>query len=1443
MSLVNFLSTQHAQVDLCADVNEALAAIILRDPTLDIRLLGVHEVCRLAHTAVVADTDLGAVTSSIRPSHHPLSVISSELILAIGNRVSSKNKKEHKDAVTGLAKIYHRHYLRRKLKYVQEGGDDVSIDEILEVWRDLKPEEEEKLAWIPQRIFECVSYPDNSDPEMRNRVYQIVDDILLGTTKKDSSSGGSALSPTSRAVGLALILESVKEKENAYKWMCALFSQRSRLQKALREYLDARSKARECETGSPEAFVADREAMEKLELVASYSAPLGETSNKGDLESILKKVHCAKDKHIFRVLSTISSPTHSPSSRLRAFDELPKRTKGLGNVAQSWIKTLARRCAMGAFLNSESIEHCIILSQECFEADNCKASALFLDCIKMATSIFPSLGSTKNGFQNLVEFFDASRTTSKSASMKRDMGKYGVVTTLSEILARCGTASRPLLAATKKSSVDGGHTFNSEDKNSSYNTLREQLLRLCTHDGTPEQARNSVYTISSMIKPQSELGGSIASRACNEKTEFEPLLKALVNPCRLVIPDDSTNPKTRERIVSILSAIAAIAECAPYAFNECGEGHKLGWGERALAFALDKVLLGKSARLNSSVDEEESSDPDSDDELSPVKGRRSTNSVNKGVSHSKKADEVSVHCQMLCGAMEVLVSHIRSTVVISRIKSSECGAPTLKTPSPDHIIQVFSTLTKIIEEGISHSSVNGRYCKTAKDQAELRRSAAVNLLRLCDSNLQLEVKYLTPRMWHILSSALADKDKLISSSVMEELLAMYTGSGKFRANNSTPMAPSLRFVSLVTLCADSDGHGGQHSVVGKKVKSAATALIKHLRATSQVVQAQCRQQGRTAEKNFENRLKLFLMPEYSVPYALHLLAFRQDTANAAGALVGESKYASDEEDELMEGEENKMVHDQEACQKMLKQRLKWLFDPLIQSLGAGADNVRVVLCPVAIFNTLISFVCSSRNSFFFCVQVSFLMRMIDLIGKHPPINVLKTSTSSMSSLEMSLNEDNDDLDCNDTEKKNFMLRMKIICQFAREVLLSHVKKDVNLTVYPGSIQFPGDLYSRRRPSSTSPINAHAYDSDESSHKRAKKPKKSISHYVKKSLDDMPLSDTDQSDDEDRFEVEDMSPEKKDCMGDDSYEHSQSFSPVDQKLEESSSNKPKKSNISLHIKKSHNEMHLSEIDQSDDVDKLENEKRSPELQDESPSGDTYEHSPSFSSSASTPHSGNDGFDNNFGDMSPISPSDSPAVVVSKGVNKRVSMQAKKLKAVGGKRKSKAIDVFDEFPTPAINAGDDSNLPRDEAVNSTKKLKSTPRSSESGNLKKTKATPVSLPKSVMVNVTNSTTTSSRSGSATTASKKKAAKAKVVKSADKDDSFDFSDSPVKSKSTGRLGKKSSSAALPVKAAPARKTKAPAKPKVAGGKKSPSTTSEASSGTLPAYRAERRGPRTTRA
>ena len=42
-------------------------------------------------------------------------------------------------------------------------------------------------------------------------------------------------------------------------------------------------------------------------------------------------------------------------------------------------------------------------------------------------------------------------------------------------------------------------------------------------------------------------------------------------------------------------------------------------------------------------------------------------------------------------------------------------------------------------------------------------------------------------------------------------------------------------------------------------------------------------------------------------------------------------------------------------------------------------------------------------------------------------------------------------------------KLRIICSSAREVLLSYVKKDVNLATYPGGIQLPASLFQRKPP--------------------------------------------------------------------------------------------------------------------------------------------------------------------------------------------------------------------------------------------------------------------------------------------------------------------------------------------------------------------------------------------
>ena len=476
--------------------------------------------------------------------------------------------------------------------------------------------------------------------------------------------------------------------------------------------------------------------------------------------------------------------------------------------------------------------------------------------------------------------------------------------------------------------------------------------------------------------------------------------------------------------------------------------------------------------------------------------------------------------------------------------------------------------------------------------------------------------------------------------------------------------------------------------------------------------------------------------------------------------------------------------------------------------------------------------------------------MVELIGKHPPVNVLRSSVD-VSALGMSDDEDEADIYGNDVDEKEAMARMKIICQFAREVLLSHVKSDHNLTVYrkwdvsswcffvqmicknlhtfillsssfliAGSISFPATLFSRRL--STSPVPRKYEDSAV----KKRRPKKSIGDYVKaKQKDEEGMSENEEPEEDD----------------------------------EDSSKKSE-----------------SEDDKSVDDEKSEDSIR------EQKKDETFERSPSPSASASPFSNDNDGggdFANDFGDVSPISKAaESPVVDSSapKGRTKKrsstVSTKAKakptkqsKTSSKNSSSKKRKIDVFDEFLSPETDGGDSdaaSESPVRGKSNSLakKSRKSTPSTKTTSAKKKARgATPVSIPKQIRLKSidpnsasSGSTAPSKRKGAAT--KKKQVAAKKVKKSAvavEKKDALDFSDSPVKPKASaaGRSRKKSSAKKAPAKKATKTKVSVGgSKAKVAAGKRSsggrgktqvsassPSTTSEASSKASPRRSARR--------
>jgi len=1087
--LVLVLGQKWREEGLCEEATEALVGVVRGDPCVDVRLAGIHQICDLVHSQKVGGGEKGGDGDG--------GLIAGCLLRAVGNRVSSKHKTERRNAVTGLAHIFYRRYILDKLKTVQCGGDDCDITVIMNAInetcsfgftldsKDSKASSgggstvhddkelhlndgNDKYKFIPRLVFESACFPDATDPEMRNRVIQIVDDVLLGsgnanTNNKEEGIKREPLTLTSRAVGLAIIMNSLQmfdkkgtpgtDNSNAFKWMRSLLCQRAHLQHAVSSYVKARSATERCTQGSEERMTADASAIQKLELVASLSAPLSQNLTPGsspdDLPTVLNKFHTARDKHIFRLLASISLPNHSPQARVRVFEELPKRTNRLGVSTASWTKCLARRTAMGNYVNVEIITHCILLAQEAFRDGDFPVAMVFLNCVKMAVAIFPILGGNKECFGTLVELFSECRG-SRTAELKKEIEKSGIVTVLSGILATAASARGVRVNKAAISSKTSSVRDVGLDPD-----LQSELIRLCTKDGTPEQARHAIFTLAALAKKDAD---KTAPDCVDEKEKaiFMQVLKSLTSPSRLSI---STDIKDNSKLLCALTTLTAIVECAPSIFCS-GTRH-----ERAIRFTLETVLLGRGHATDGAgesgsdieaLDEEEECDrSESGNDLDPHVSSSRRRSSMKGFGKSGNVMNdlstiLSSPCRRACAAIDFLVGHIRSTIIYSNQPAqSKSGRGDIKLPSSQHILSVFNILINIIQDsGLPPSSRDRRECKGTKERAALRESATLNLLRLCDSRLKLESKYLSTKMWHILGGCFLDEEKSVRGSIMNELSMMLKGTGKYR-DGFLGTAPSLRFLALTALCADNDQHAqghlllngyaanvGRHSI---NIKSAALTCISSLRQTCEATSVQCRAISRKAERNFDNKLKMKLMPEFALPFAFHILAFRPETPSA-GDLSSTKKG--------LENNENKGESraNEEGQHKMLQKRLRWLLEPLVQSLGESADNI------------------------------SFLLRQAEILGnKYMPIESSQTVYTSpaisspndspdklsLSPLELAptpikTHESPHSSKCDELSTS----KLKIICTTARQVLLKFVKKDVNLTPYPGAMQIPRHLYAR-----------------------------------------------------------------------------------------------------------------------------------------------------------------------------------------------------------------------------------------------------------------------------------------------------------------------------------------------------------------------------------------------
>jgi len=96
-----------------------------------------------------------------------------------------------------------------------------------------------------------------------------------------------------------------------------------------------------------------------------------------------------------------------------------------------------------------------------------------------------------------------------------------------------------------------------------------------------------------------------------------------------------------------------------------------------------------------------------------------------------------------------------------------------------------------------------------------------------------------------------------------------------------------------------------------------------MRVTCDTCMLQCKSRGTVGENMYEMKYKPLLMPEFSLSFAIHLLALRKETPK--------SKKASNDKGEI------------DGAYKMLYKRLKWLLEPLVSSVGDHAGNISFLM--------------------------------------------------------------------------------------------------------------------------------------------------------------------------------------------------------------------------------------------------------------------------------------------------------------------------------------------------------------------------------------------------------------------------------------------------------------------------------------------------------------------
>eukprot|EP00903_Cladosiphon_okamuranus_P009357 g8923.t1 len=939
-----------ADVGIRRTMVEAVTMILLRKPELRTEL---HHPMLLRLQDPDPNVRSAAVKGVIDIANKDPTVLHKELLQAMGLRIKDRKDIIRQYACIGMSKAFKRHIGARWLppqEYVygvggkseQTAGRGKKSKSSKDPVRLKAPSAEltPKLGWIPAMVVKAMSLREDWD--LRSKVLHLLDEVIVPAELRDEA----------RAAVLAHLCHGMDMQ--ARKGLAFVLKDKRVMRSAVVRYLDARDAFKAKKVGSTSGSV-DKDLEAKLD--ASMEAVAGmhpSTAPSGKQLTLLKDLNGKQDKKIFRLLRVVCSPEAPHSVIAEARAELLKKVgtcTGLG----AYLKTLTSRCSVLAVGVAGFQELCLA----CRRGMEQGLEDMFLPPLGLLETmvfVLPERAMGQEG--HLAAVFAAAEENGLENEMMRILA----------VIAACRRTADTGGDADGSVGKEGGEREGTAgdgdgDDDDLPDGFLESLVDLCTKDhGTPAQAKAAVRALAALASdPTTPSGEAAKSSAIDALRETAANAAAVVGVVGSVSKKDVSRSSGRgggggggDGAKAIgpagVAALAAFAREFPREFAR--------YEEKAMSFAVKRMTGtigggGGGGRSGADNDDDDEEEEEEEDEGAKGKGKAKRRTGQKkqrrggggkaaaAAAAAAAAGVVSPSCQTLCASIELACNCLMTSRRAGAADgvAFEEGEAWLKS--------VFGLLE-------AEGQPEGEGKMSQAELAELRLAGSTCVVRLCVSSPRAQ-SLLTPKRWHSLAWTLMDPSSNVRVAFLREVCRSLdqtsaAASGGGGGDGGVAAAPAaaaaaagggawtLRFMAYLCLAAfESEQFKAEaRSAIAKKVRqlrqvhAAAAAAAAAVAAAAAAATAGDNDSddgdadgsgGGSPESSKKKAAAAAaavetLMPEYVVPYAIHLLAHHPD-------------FPANKDDKLR--------------MRNLERYLDFLLVPLIGGQGEEADNLSMLL--------------------------------------------------------------------------------------------------------------------------------------------------------------------------------------------------------------------------------------------------------------------------------------------------------------------------------------------------------------------------------------------------------------------------------------------------------------------------------------------------------------------